>query len=105
MGEFVTVARSDEVAEGEATAYVVGDEEVAVARVDGDLFAFSDICTHRGCNLSTGGEIDGTTIECECHGSVFSMETGEVLSPPATEPIATFAIREVDGQIQVERAG
>lgn len=103
MGEFVTVARSDEVAEGSATAFVVGDEEVAVARVDGDLFAFSDICTHRACNLSMGGEIDGTSIECECHGSMFSMETGEVLSPPATEALATFPVREVDGQIQVER--
>jgi len=104
MGEFVTVARSDEVAEGTATAFVVGDDEVAVARVDGDLYAFSDICTHRHCNLSMGGEIDGTSIECECHGSRFSMETGEVLNPPATEPLATFTVREVDGQIHVEPA-
>lgn len=103
MGEFVTVARSDEVAEGTVTAYVVGDEEVAVARVEGDLYAFSDICTHRACNLSMGGEIDGTSIECECHGSIFSMETGEVLGPPAIEPLATFPVRELDGQIQVER--
>jgi len=101
MAEFVTVGRSDEVEEGQATAFLVGDEEVAVARVDGDLYAFSDICTHRACNLSAGGEIEGTTIECECHGSAFSMETGAVVSPPATEPIATFEVRDVDGEIQV----
>ncbi len=101
MAGFVTVSRSDEVGEGQAAAFAVGDEEVAVARVDGDLYAFSDICTHRACNLSAGGEINGTTIECECHGSVFSMETGAVVNPPATEPIATFQVREVDGEIQV----
>ncbi len=101
MAEFVTVGRADEIGEGEATAFAVGDEEVAVARVNGDLFAFSDICTHRACNLSAGGEIDGTSIECECHGSVFSMETGAVLNPPATEPLATFEVREQDGEIQV----
>jgi 3-phenylpropionate/trans-cinnamate dioxygenase ferredoxin subunit len=101
MAEFVSVGRSEEVAEGEATAFAAGDEEVAVARVDGDLYGFSDICTHRGCNLASGGEIDGLTIECECHGSVFSMETGEVINPPATEPLATFEVREVDGEIQV----
>jgi len=105
MAEFVTVARSEEVAEGTASAFVVGDDEVAVARVDGDLFAFSDICSHRRCNLSMGGEIEGTTIQCECHGSVFSMETGEVVNPPATEPIATFGVREVDGAVQVEQPG
>jgi nitrite reductase/ring-hydroxylating ferredoxin subunit len=101
MAEFVTVGRSDEVLEGQATAFAAGDEEVAVARVEGDLYAFSDICTHRGCNLAAGGEIDGMTIECECHGSVYSMETGEVVNPPATEPIATFEVREVDGDVQV----
>jgi nitrite reductase/ring-hydroxylating ferredoxin subunit len=101
MGEFVTVGRADEVGDGEAVAFAVGDEEVAVARVDGDLYAFSDICTHRACNLSAGGEIEGTTIQCECHGSMFSMETGEVLNPPATEPLATFDVRELEGEIQV----
>jgi nitrite reductase/ring-hydroxylating ferredoxin subunit len=101
MAEFVTVGRSEEVGEGQAAAFSVGDYEVAVARIDGDLYAFSDICTHRACNLASGGEIDGMTIECECHGSVFSMETGEVVNPPATEPIATFPVRELDGEIQV----
>jgi nitrite reductase/ring-hydroxylating ferredoxin subunit len=101
MGEFVTVGRADEVGDGEAVAFAVGDEEVAVARVDGDLSAFRDICTHRHCNLSAGGEIEGTTIQCECHGSMFSMETGEVLNPPATEPLATFDVRELEGEIQV----
>jgi nitrite reductase/ring-hydroxylating ferredoxin subunit len=101
MGKFVTVGRADEVGEGEAAAFAVGDEEVAVARVEGDLYAFSDICTHRHCNLSAGGEIEGTTIQCECHGSMFSMETGEVLNPPATEPLATFGVRELEGEIQV----
>ena len=102
MAEFVTVGSGQEIADGTAVAFAVGDEEVAVARVDGELYAFSDICTHRQCNLANGGEIDGTTIGCECHGSVFSMETGEVVSPPATEPIAIFPVREVDGEIQVQ---
>ena len=102
MAERVTVGRSDEVPEGEAVAFAVRDEEVAIARVDGDLYAFSDICSHRRCNLAMGGEIEGTSIECGCHGSVFDMATGEPLNPPATEPIAVFPVREEDGEIRVE---
>ena len=104
MGEFVTVGRAEDVAEGEAKAFVVGDDEVAVSRIDGALFAFSDICTHRQCNLSLGGEIEGTTIQCECHGSVFDMTTGAVVEGPATEPVATFEARELDGDLQVAAA-
>jgi nitrite reductase/ring-hydroxylating ferredoxin subunit len=102
MAEFVGVGAADEVPEGTANAFEVDGDEVAVARVGGALYAFSDICTHRGCNLSTEGEIDGTTIQCGCHGSVFSMKTGEALEGPATEPVRTFGVRELDGQIQIE---
>ena len=101
MAEFVTVGTADEIGEGAAKAYQVGDQLVGIARVKGELLAFSDICTHRQCNLTSGGEIDGTTIECECHGSVFDMKTGEVVEGPATEPIATFEVREDGGEIQV----
>jgi len=101
MGEFVTVAKSDQIGEGQARAFQVGDQLVAVARSGGAVFAFSDICTHRQCNLSSGGEIDGNVIECECHGSQFNMGTGEVVNGPATEPIATFDVRDEGGELQV----
>lgn len=101
MGELVGVGLSEEVAEGDVKAFVVGEHEIAVARVDGVLYAFSDICSHRHCNLSMG-EIEGTTITCECHGSLFDMRTGEALGPPATEPIATFEARESGGELQIE---
>jgi nitrite reductase/ring-hydroxylating ferredoxin subunit len=102
MGEFVTVGQADEVVEGQAKQYGVGGQEIAVARVDGKLMAFSDICTHRGCNLAGGGEIDGTTIECECHGSVFDMATGAVVESPAVDPLPVFGVRDQDGALQIE---
>jgi len=102
MAEFVSVGSADQVGEGSATAFEVGGQEIAVARSGGVLYAFGDICTHRGCNLSTEGEISGTEIQCGCHGSVFSMATGEALEGPATEREPTYPVREQDGQIQIE---
>lgn len=102
MPEFVTVGKADQIAEGEATAFEVSGAEVAVARSGGTLYAFSDICTHRKCNLSMGGEIDGTAITCECHGSTFDMSTGAVLEGPATEPIETYPVRDEGGELQIE---
>jgi len=102
MAGFVTVGRAEGIVEGEATAFDVNGTEIAVARSGGTLYAFSDICTHRQCNLSLGGEIDGTSIQCECHGSMFDMSTGEVLEGPATDPIATYPVRDEGGELQIE---
>jgi nitrite reductase/ring-hydroxylating ferredoxin subunit len=101
MGEFVTVGTADEVGEGQVRGYEVNGTQVAVSRVAGTLYAFNDVCTHRGCFLASG-EIEGTAIICECHGSMFSMENGEVLEGPAEDPVASYSVREQDGQLQVE---
>lgn len=101
MAESIQVGGADEVGEDSVKAFEVHGAEVAVARSGGRLFAFSDICTHRGCNLSMG-EIDGEEITCECHGSVFNMGTGEVIEGPATEPIETYPVSERDQQILIE---
>ena len=102
MAEWITVGNAEEVAEGDANAFDVNGVQIAVARVDGALLAFSDICTHRQCNLSLGGEIDGTTIECECHGSIFEMTSGAVVRGPATEPIATYQVTDDGGELKIE---
>jgi 3-phenylpropionate/trans-cinnamate dioxygenase ferredoxin subunit len=75
---------------------------ISVARIDGRLYAFDDLCTcaDRSCPLS-GGLLTGTTLMCQCHGSRFDVLTGAVLNGPATEPLNGYPVREVDGDIQL----
>jgi 3-phenylpropionate/trans-cinnamate dioxygenase ferredoxin subunit len=91
MSELITVGGKDEVPEGEMRQFQVGGEDVAVANVDGELHAFSDVCTHRQCSLAEG-DLDGTTVTCACHGSEFDVTTGDVLGGPAVEPVQTFRV-------------
>jgi nitrite reductase/ring-hydroxylating ferredoxin subunit len=100
MAEWVKLGSAGAVPEGEVTAFSVGERDVAVANVDGDLHAFDDTCTHQQCSLAEG-ELDGTTIECPCHGSQFDVVTGEVLEGPATDPVDVFDVREDAGELQV----
>jgi nitrite reductase/ring-hydroxylating ferredoxin subunit len=47
MPEFQKIGRVDEVAPGEVKQYQVEDRPVALCNVDGELYAFEDICTHQ----------------------------------------------------------
>jgi nitrite reductase/ring-hydroxylating ferredoxin subunit len=75
---------------------------ISIARVDGRLYAFDDLCTcaDGACPLS-GGLLIGTTLMCQCHGSRFDIATGAVLNGPATRPLAVYEAQEVDGDIQI----
>ena len=85
----------------EVRAIRAGEAHVALAHAGGAWHAFSDDCTHHECPLSDGW-LEGTTIECACHGSVFDVTTGAAVRGPATEPIAVFPVVVRDGLVWVE---
>ncbi|MFF4353931.1 Rieske (2Fe-2S) protein [Streptomyces sp. NPDC001530] len=61
------------------------DEKVVVTQPKKDEFkAFSAVCTHQGCTVST---VSGGTINCPCHGSKFSIEDAAVKAGPARRPL------------------
>jgi nitrite reductase/ring-hydroxylating ferredoxin subunit len=87
----VRVGQATEVADGTIRAFDVEGTPVAVANVDGALFAFDDACTHAFCSLAEG-ELAGTTVTCLCHFSQFDVRTGDVLNGPADEPVRSRAV-------------
>lgn len=82
----------------------IDDLPIAVFNVNGALFAIGDICTHAEASLSEG-RVDGYTVECPLHGACFDLQTGEALTPPATDPVQTFAVVLQDHNVYVEVGG
>ncbi len=50
----------------------------------GEFKAFTAVCTHQQCIVATVTD----TINCNCHGSKFSITDGSVVNPPAPAPLA-----------------
>ncbi len=85
-----------DVAPGQIRAFDVAGAKVDVVNVDGQLHAFDDTCTHRGCSLARG-TLDGTTLTCACHHSQFDVTSGAVLRGPATQPVRSRSA-QIDGE-------
>ena len=104
MPEWVTVARADEISDGQMVSATVDGIELLVANVGGEYRSIGDVCTHAQCSLAEGEIEDGTVI-CPCHGSVFDLRSGEVLEPPATEGEPVYQARVEGDEIQVAKPG
>lgn len=74
---------------------------ILVVNLAGNFFAIGDKCTHMGCKLS-GGKLDGETVRCPCHGSVFNVRTGEVVKGPAKKPVLSFNVTVENGELSIE---
>ena len=101
---FRSLARSEAVPDDFVVPYYLTDRKlrISLARVDGRLYAFNDLCTcaDQVCPLS-GGRLTGTTIMCQCHGTTFDIRTGAVLGGPATKALRVYEVQEAEGTIRI----
>jgi 3-phenylpropionate/trans-cinnamate dioxygenase ferredoxin subunit len=81
----------------------VGKHRVCVVRIDDDVYAIGDTCTHADVSLSEG-EVDPDTKQIECwkHGSCFSLVTGHPDSLPAVKPVDVYVTSVRDGDVYLE---
>lgn len=101
MTEFVKVAKTGEIAPGEARVVEAAGKRIALFNVGGTFYAIDDACTHRGGPLSEG-MVRGTEVTCPWHGAIFDVSTGSVLGPPAPQDLAHYAVRVKGEDIEVE---
>ena len=88
------VALSDVAAGG---GVVVSSARVVVTRdAAGSLHAFSSICTHQGCAVTS---VRNGAILCPCHGSRFDAKTGAVIAGPAPAPLPPVTVEVTGGVV------
>ncbi len=97
------VCKFDELETGTAKRFDVDGTPVAVVRIDDEVFAIGDICSHANVSLSDG-EVwcETKQLECPRHSSAFSLVTGVPETLPATQPVPVYVVRVVDGKVDVE---
>jgi|SRR5882757_8728677 len=94
------VGAVEEIAIGSAQTVTVGTETVAVFRTDTGFYALTDRCSHASVALSDG-YLEGDVIECPAHFGQFCVKNGKALALPAVEPVVSWPVQVIDGQVYV----
>ncbi len=100
MGEFHSVCRIGELAEGEGRMVRIADKLIAVFCEGGRYFAIDDTCPHMGDSLSRG-HLENGIITCPWHGWRFRLADGAWADNPRIK-IGSYPVRVWEGEIQVE---
>ena len=70
---------------------ILADKKIVITQPRAGSFeAFTAICTHQGCTVSS---VSGGTVNCPCHGSRFSIANGSVVTGPAASALAPVSIK------------
>ncbi len=120
MTEFQTVAKDTGIAPGSMHLVDLSGREVVVANVDGAHFAFDNRCTciarftgHIDQESGDGhrhvgefghlvdGKLEGDTVTCSQHSTVYNVKTGRPLSGPGESSLNTYEVQLDQGEIRV----
>ncbi len=94
------VAALDDLTDGKPMRVDARGTPVLLLRQGNRLRAIAATCPHLGGPLDKG-EIDGTTVVCPWHASVFSLKDGSPIHGPATVPVTAFEARISDGRVEI----
>ena len=93
----IGVGPVDAIPDGGVKIVQSGSLFIGVYRIDGQLYAIEDRCSHDDGPLCEG-EREGFCVICPRHGAKFDLRTGAVLSLPATEDVESFPVVVRDGE-------
>jgi Rieske Fe-S protein len=101
VDEGEAIVAESELARGSAfpfTSAETGEPGVLVRTQEGELFAYSAVCTHQRCTVAY--RQDTRKLVCPCHGSVFDPADGaKVEAGPAPRPLPELKIRVENGKV------
>ena len=102
--DFVKVADTNDIQPSQMKEVELNGQNICVVNVEGKYYAIGSICTHEGGPLADG-TLEGYEVECPWHNSKFDVRTGEVISPPASEPEPAYEVKVEGNNILIKTQG
>jgi nitrite reductase/ring-hydroxylating ferredoxin subunit len=100
MSEFVTVAKTSEIAPDNGKLVEVQGKRIALFNVGGAFYAIDNACRHRGASLADGF-IAGDSVQCPRHGWQYNLKTGVPSVNPALKS-QTYEVKVEGEDVQIK---
>jgi 3-phenylpropionate/trans-cinnamate dioxygenase ferredoxin subunit len=103
---FYDALPTDFLSPGKTETVEVDGFPVAVANIDGEYYAFQNLCPHQGSRLGGRPLEEGAYITCPQHASRYDVRSGACVRPASSDgfnqDLMVFPVR-VEGEIvQIE---
>ena len=78
-----------------------GDKTYCIYKLEDGFYATDGVCTHEAVHLEDGIVMDGE-IECPMHQGIFTIKSGEAISPPACKDLKTYPIKVENDKVYIK---
>ncbi|MFA7227614.1 MAG: Rieske 2Fe-2S domain-containing protein [Melioribacteraceae bacterium] len=97
---FSKVCKYSDLKEKLGKRFIVDDVDVALFKVDGKVYALSNMCIHQKAAIIYDGFIEDGKVSCPAHGWQFDLATGRV--PNAVKGLDPYEVKIIDDDVYVK---
>ncbi|WP_439517162.1 non-heme iron oxygenase ferredoxin subunit [Hydrogenophaga sp.] len=97
-------ASLDDLPDDDVIGLQIGGRDIALYKVEGDVFATDNTCTHGHARLCDGF-LEGHEIECPLHQGKFDVRNGSPTCAPVTEALRCYPVRIEGGRVMLDLTG
>jgi len=90
--QWIDVTATEDIPEDDVIGADIAGKSIALYRVEGEVFATDNLCTHGNARLCDGF-LEGHEIECPLHQGKFDIRNGKAMCAPLTEDVKTYPIK------------
>jgi len=98
---WIKVALVTDIDEGDTRQVEAGGEEICLYKLEGQVYATQDVCTHGRASMAEGQIVDGGLIECPLHEGTFDIRTGAAVGAPCKRALKCYPVRVEGDAVQI----
>ncbi len=98
--DFKKMCRLSELKENAGKRFLINDVEIAVFKINDEVFALSNICPHQHTALIYDGFLEDGCVVCPAHGWKFNLKTGK--QPDGRNGLDCFPVKIIDGEVYIK---
>ena len=94
---YTKICKLSDLKEEQGKRFLINDIEIAVFKVENEIYAVNNICPHQhSANIYDGFLEDGCVV-CPSHGWMFNLKTGK--QPTGARGLDTYPIKIIDDEV------
>ncbi|HSW55285.1 MAG TPA: Rieske (2Fe-2S) protein [Ignavibacteriaceae bacterium] len=100
MEGFEYICKLDELTDHLGRKFIINDIEIAVFKINSEVFAVSNVCPHQQTHLIFDGFIEDEFVVCPAHGWKFNLKTGKKDS--GSNGLQVYNVELIDDKVYVK---
>lgn len=94
---YTKICKLSDLKERQGKRFLINDVEIAVFKVENEIYAVDNICPHQHTANIYDGFLEDGCVVCPSHGWMFNLKTGK--QPTGARGLDTYQIKIIDDEV------